>query len=116
MAIIKQLKSLWGVAGTFREIADVLQRPAKMLREAVSIGLPSWDPPEEEPPRPPDQETVDRVMEVIGMGSVEEQKAFSRVMGSWRKITTGAPREPAPEEKPRALPAPAREEGSKGGY
>ena len=113
MAIIRQMKSLWGVMGTFREISDVLNRPRKMLREAVSIGLPSWDPPEPAPPRPPDQETVDRVMEVIGMGSVEEREAFSRVMGTWRKITTGAPREPAPEEKPHQLTAP-REEG-KGG-
>jgi len=113
VAIIKQLKSLWGVAGTFREIADVLQRPAKMLREAVSIGLPSWDPPEVEPRRPLDQESVARVREVIGGGGVEEREAFSRVMGSWRKITTGAPREPAPEEKPRQLPAPAREEAER---
>lgn len=107
MAIIKQLKSLWGVTGTLREIADVFETPAKRLREAVSIGLPSWDPPEEEPPRPPDQEAVDRVREVIGMGSVEEREAFTRVMGTWRRITTGAPREPVREEIPRQLPAPA---------
>ncbi|KKN36994.1 hypothetical protein LCGC14_0768050 [marine sediment metagenome] len=106
MSIVKQLKGLWGVMGTFREITDTLQRPAKMLREAVSIGLPKWDPPPPAPPLPPDQETVDRVMEVIKLGTVHEKEAFGRVMGSWRKITTGAPREPAPEEAPRAKPAP----------
>ena len=111
MAIIKQLKSLWGIMGTFREMADVLNRPRKMLREAVTIGLPSWDPPPPAPPRPPDQEAVDRVREVIGMGTVEERRAFERVIGSFRKITTGAPREPAREEERRRLPAPAQEEG-----
>ena len=117
MAVIRQLESLWGVMGTLREISDVLERPRKMLRELVSIGLPSWDPPEPAPPLPPDQETVDRVMEVIGMGSVEEKRAYDRVIGTWRKVTTGAPREPAPEETPRALPPgrQAPEEGSSGG-
>ena len=117
MAIIRQLKSLWGVMGTLREISDIANLPRKMLREAVSIGLPSWDPPEPAPPSPPDQETVDRVMEVIGMGSVEEKRAFDRVIGTWRKVTTGAPREPAPEEAPRALPAGRQvpEEGERGG-
>ena len=113
MAIVKQLKSLWGVMGTFREIADIVNRPRKMIREAVSIGLPSWDPPPPAPPLPPDQVTVDRVMEVIGMGTLEEKRAFERVIGSFRKITTGAPREPAREEEPRRLPA--REEGDKDG-
>ena len=115
MAIIKQMKSLWGVMGTFREISDILNRPKKMLRELVSIGLPSWDPPPPAPPLPPDQETVDRVMEVIGMGTVEEKQAFERVIGSFRKITTGAPREPAQEEKPRRLPVPAPEEAKREG-
>ena len=110
MAIIKQLKTIWSIGGTFREISDVLNRPKKMLRELVTIGLPSWDPPPPAPPLPPDQETVDRVMEVIGMGSLEEKRAFDRVIGQFRKITTGAPREPAQEEEPRRLPAPAREE------
>lgn len=110
MAIIKQLKTLWSIGGTFREISDVLNRPRKMLRELVTIGLPSWDPPEEVPPRPPDQETVDRVREVIGMGTVEEKRAFERVIGSFRRITTGAPREPAREEEPRRQPAPAPKE------
>ena len=105
MAVIRELKGLWGVVGTVREIADVLERPLKSIREAVSIGLPSWDPPEPAPPLPPDQETVDRVMEVIGMGTVEERRAFERVIGSWRKMVTGAPREPPPEESPRRLPA-----------
>ncbi|MDP1908855.1 MAG: hypothetical protein Q8K85_11190, partial [Hyphomicrobium sp.] len=68
MAVIRELKGLWGIMGTVREITDVLEFPRKMLREAVSIGLPSWDPPEPAPPSPPDQETVERVMEVIGMG------------------------------------------------
>lgn len=113
MAVIKQLKGLFGIMGTLREISDVLEKPMKALREAVTVGLPKWDPPEEVEPRPPDQETVDRVMEVIGMGSVEEGKAFSRVMGSWRQITTGAPRQPAPEEPPWQLPAPAREEAER---
>ncbi|KKM84098.1 hypothetical protein LCGC14_1302680 [marine sediment metagenome] len=112
MAIIKQLKTMWGMFGTLREISDVLARPKKMLREAVSIGLPKWDPPPPAPPLPPDQEAVDRVMEVIGMGHVEEREAFNRVMGTWRKITTGAPRQPAPEETPPQLPPPARETGA----
>lgn len=106
MAVIRQLKGLWGVAGTLRQITDVFQRPLKVLMEQVTIGLPSWDPPPPAPPLPPDQEAVDRAMEVIGMGSVEEQKAFSRVMGTWRKITTGAPREPARIDEPPALPRP----------
>ena len=114
MAVIKQMKSLWGVMGTLGEITDVLQRPAKMIREKVSIGLPRWDPPEPAPPLPPDQETVDRVMEVINMGTVQEREAFGRVLGSWRKITTGAPREPAPEETPRRLPAPVVPPGPEG--
>ena len=115
MTIVKQLKTLWSIGGTFREIADVLNRPRKMLREAVTIGLPSWDPPPPAPHLPPDQETVDRVMEVIGMGTVEEKRAFERVIGSFRKITTGAPREPAREEEQRRLPAPAREEEEREG-
>lgn len=106
MAVIKELKGLWGVMGTVREIADVLGRPMKSIREAVRIGLPSWDPPAEVEPSPPDQETVNRVREVIGMGTVEERRAFERVIGTWRKVITGAPRETPPEESPRALPPP----------
>ena len=115
MAVIRELKGLWGIVGTVRQIADVLERPLKTIYESVSLGLPSWDPPPPAPPLPPDQETVDRVMEVIGMGSVEEKRAFDRVVGTWRKVTTGAPREPPPEEAPRALPParPAPEEGKR---
>ena len=115
MAIVKQMKGLWGVMGTLREIADVLNRPKKMIRELVSIGLPSWDPPPPAPPLPPDQVTVDRVMEVIGMGTIEEKRAFERVIGTFRKITTGAPREPAREEEQRPLPAPASSPPAAGG-
>jgi hypothetical protein len=110
VAVIKQLKGLWGVMGTLRGIADVMGLAPKAIREAVTIGLPSWDPPPPAPPLPPDQEAVDRVMEVIGMGTVEEKRAYDRVIGSFRKITTGAPREPAREEERRRLPAPAQEE------
>ena len=107
MAIIRELKGLWGVAGTIREITDTLTRPVKALREAVTIGLPSWDPPPPAPPLPPDQETVDRVMEVIAMGTVEEKRAYDRVIGQFRKITTGAPREPVREgEAPPPVGAP----------
>jgi hypothetical protein len=115
VAVIKQLKGLASVMGTLREISDIVGLAPKAIREAVTIGLPSWDPPEEVPPRPPDQEAVDRVMEVIGMGTVEEKRAFERVIGSFRKITTGAPREPAREEEPRRLPAPAQEEAEREG-
>ena len=87
MAVIKQLKGLWGVMGTLRGIADIFGLAPKAIREAVN-----------------------RVMEVIGMGTVEEKRAFDRVIGSFRKITTGSPREPAREEERRQLPAPAQEE------
>ena len=113
MAVIKQLKGLWGVMGTLRGIADIFGLAPKAIREAVTIGLPDWDPPPPAPPRPPDQEAVDRVMEVIGMGTVEEKRAFERVIGSFRKITTGAPREPAREEEPRLLPAGRQEEAER---
>lgn len=115
MAVIRELKGLWGVTGTLREIADVVTRPLKSIRESVSIGLPSWDPPPPAPPSPPDQETVDRVREVIGLGTVEERKAYERVLGQWRKITTGQPRETPPEASPPALPSggQAHEEGQR---
>lgn len=117
MAIIRELKGLWGVAGTLREITDQLNRPTKALRELVNIGLPEWDPPPPAPPLPPDLVTVQRVQEVIAMGTVEERNAFNRVIGQWRKITTGEPREPPPEELTPVLPAtaaPAEEEKREG--
>ena len=106
MAIIRELKGLGGIAGTFREIADLAATPVKALREAVAIGLPEWDPPPPAPPLPPDQETVDRVMEVIAMGTVEEKRAYDRVIGNFRKIATGAPREPVREGEGQPTPAP----------
>jgi len=115
VAVIKQLKGLWGVMGTLREISNIIPIAPKMLREAVTIGLPSWDPPPPSPPLPPDQVTVDRVREVIGMGTVEEKRAFERVIGSFRKITTGAPREPAREKERLVLPAGRQEEEERRG-
>ena len=108
MAIIRELKGLGGVAATFRQIEDMLERPLKALREAVTIGLPEWAPPPPAPPLPPDQETVDRVMEVISMGTVEEKRAYDRVIGNFRKITTGAPREPVREGEQPPAPPPAQ--------
>jgi len=107
VAVVRQLKGLWGIAGTLREIANPLGLAPKSLREAVTIGLPSWDPPPPAPPLPPDQETVDRVMEVIAMGTVEEKRAYDRVIGNFRKITTGAPREPVREGEEPPPPPPA---------
>lgn len=106
MAIIKQMKGLWGVMGTIRNITNVMGLAPKSVREAVSIGLPSWDPPGPEWPPERDQATVDRVSEVIGMGAIEEQRLLNRVMGTYRKITTGAPQEPPSEEETPQLPAP----------
>ena len=108
MAIIRELKSLWGVVGTFKEIGNPLGLAPKMLREAVTIGLPGGDPPPPAPPLPPDQETVDRIMEVIAMGTVEEKRAYDRVIGNFRKITTGAPREPVREGEQRPATSPAK--------
>jgi hypothetical protein len=104
VAVIRELKGLWGVMGTLRQVADVVQAPLKSIREAVSIGLPEWDPPAEVPPLPPDQETVNRVQEVIGMGTVEERKAYEKVAGQWRKLTTGQPRETPPEPGQPTMP------------
>lgn len=109
MAIIRELKSLWGVVGTFKEIANPLGLFPKTLRESVTIGVPGWDPPPPAPPLPPDQVTVDRVMEVIAMGTVEEKRAYDRVIGQFRKITTGAPREPVREGEQPPPPPPAPE-------
>lgn len=105
MAIIRELKGLWGVMGTIRAISDPLTRPLKALQEAVTVGLPSWDPPPPAPPLPPDQETVDRMQEVIAMGTVEEKRAYDRVIGQVRKITTGQPREPVREGEGEPAPA-----------
>ena len=115
MAMIKQLKGLFGIMGTLRQISDVLEQPLKMIREAVGIGLPHWDPPEEVDPEAPDLAAVERVREVIDMGSVGERKAFDKVMGTWRRIVTGAPREPVREEEPRRLPPPRPAPGPAGG-
>ena len=115
MAMVKQLKGLFGIMGRLRQISDILERPLKAIQEAVSIGLPRWDPPEEVDPEVPDLAAVERVREVIDMGSVGERKAFDKVMGTWRRITTGAPREPVREEEPRRQPAPARPPGRAGG-
>ncbi len=106
MTVIKQMKGLWGVMGSIRNITNVMGLAPKSVREAVSVGLPSWDPPGPEWPPERDQATVDRVSEVIGMGTVEERKMYDRVITSWRKITTGAPQQPPPEEERPALPAP----------
>jgi hypothetical protein len=113
--MIKQLKGLFGLMATFRQISDTLERPLKMIYELVGVGLPSWDPPPEVDPEVPDLEAVERVREVIDMGSVEERKAFDKVMGTWRRITTGAPREPVREEEPPRLPAGRPAPGPAGG-
>lgn len=106
MAVIRVLKQLNIASGVTRQLTDIIRRPLKQVFESVLVGLPDWDPPPPAEPLPPDQEAVDRAMEVINMGAVEEQRAFSKVIGTWRKITTGAPREPARIEEPAALPAP----------
>ena len=95
MAIIRQLKGLSAISGQLRAIMEPLERPMKRLREAVMIGLPAWDPPPPRPPAPPDHETVARVQEVIGMGTLEERKALDRVTETWKKTRQGQPREPA---------------------
>ena len=84
MAVIRVLKQLNVVSGVTRQLTDIIRRPLKVLMEKVTIGLPDWDPPPPAAPLPPDQEAVERAMEVINMGSVEEQRAFSKVMGTWR--------------------------------
>ncbi len=106
MTVIRQLKGLGGVMASVRGIVDIFALAPKAIREAVMVGLPDWDPPPPAAPSPPDQETAKRAREVIGMGSVEERRTFDRVMGTWRKITTGAPREPPPAGEPPALPPP----------
>ena len=113
--MIKQLKGLFGLMATFRQISDTLERPLKMIYELVGVGLPSWDPPEEVDPEVPDLAAVERVREVIDMGSVGERQALDKIMGTWRRITTGAPREPVREEEPRRLPPPRSVPGPAGG-
>lgn len=106
MAVIKELKSLWGVTGALSGIKNAITSPMKAIREAIMIGLPSWDPPEPVPPRPPDQATVDRVKEVIGMSTLQERRAFDKIMQTWRQIKDGQPPQPAQVPGRRELPPP----------
>ena len=101
MSIIRELKGLNVLSGQLRQIEDIFERPIKALREAVGIGLPIWDPPEERPPSPPDFATVARVQEVIAMGTVEERRTFNKVLETFRKVRQGEPR-----EEPSAPPPP----------
>ena len=99
MTIIKELKSINVLGGLLREMTDVIRAPRKLLHEAVSIGVPYWDPPEDRPPTPPDPEAVTRAQEVISMAAADERRLFTRVLDIQRKIKSGEPR-----EEPRATP------------
>lgn len=110
MAIVREMKALWRVAGRIRAVVDAFFTPPKRLFETVRIGLPRWDPPQEKPPPPPDHAAVARAREVIQMGTVEERRAFDRVITTWRRITRGEPRQPAPSPQPPPPPPPRRPE------
>jgi hypothetical protein len=117
MAIIRVLKGINGIAGWGNIITNPLGSPLKSLREAVMIGLPSWDPPPPKPPSPPDYELAARVQEAIGMGSQQEKAAFDKAMQTWRNIRDGQPRQPADVPGRRELPPaaqPAKKEGGNG--
>ncbi len=117
MTIVKQLKSLSGISALGGVITNSLGTPLKSLREAVMIGLPSWDPPPPKPPSPPDHELAARVQEAIGMGSQQEKAAFERAMQTWRQVRDGQPRQPADVPGRRELPPaaqPAKKEGGNG--
>ena len=111
MAIIRQIKSLNAIAGQLRIISDITGGALKSMREAVMIGLPMWDPPPPRPPAPPDYETVARVQEVIGMGTLEERRAFDKVTETWRKVKRGEPPQPAqfPGRRETSTPPPEKE-------
>ena len=116
MAIIKQLKGLNAIAGQLRIVGDITGGALKSIRESVMIGLPMWDPPPPRPPAPPDHETVARVQEVIGMGTLEERRAFDRVTETFRKAKRGEPRQPAqfPGRREQPAPAPEQEKSPRG--
>lgn len=108
MSIIKVLKGINGISGLTSIIQNPLGTPLKSLREAVMIGLPSWDPPPPKPPEPPDYELAARVQEAMGMGSQQEKAAFDKAMQKWRDIKDGQPRRPADIPGRRELPPQAQ--------
>ena len=111
MAIIRELKGLNQIAGQIRFIGDISGGALKLIHEAVHIGLPLWDPPPPRPPAPPDHETVARVQETIGMGTLEERRAFDKVTETWRKVKRGEPSQPAqfPGRREQTAPTPEQE-------
>ncbi len=95
VTIINELKKVHQVLGVASEIMHNLGIPRKNLLEGINVGLPVWDPPPELPPGPPDEALVARVQEAQGMAANEERRAFEKVLGTYRKISQGEPRQPA---------------------
>lgn len=102
---LNALKKLYVVAGALSVIKHELGVPRKIIREAVVVGLPIWDPPEEKSPSPPDQATVDRARATIRNSTEDERRAFRRIMEGARKIKHGEPRQ-EPAGRPPTPPPP----------
>lgn len=98
--IIKELKGIHGIAANFRIMSDQFGRSRKALTEFVTIGLPAWDPPPVLPPSPPDIETAQRISRKLTLSTEEERQQFKKVIGAWRKLTSGQPREETPAPPP----------------
>ena len=118
MTVIAQLKGIHAVLGGITVLMHNLGIPRKQLLEALNVGLPAWDPPPELPPGPPDEALVARVQEAQGMAANEERRAFEKVVGTYRKVVGGEPRQPAEvpgrrQEPPQPVPRKeVRREGS----
>jgi hypothetical protein len=101
VAIIRELKGINRITGVLRQGLNVFNRPRKMIREIVGIGLPVWDPPPPRPPAAPDHATVKRAEGKISLSVAEERQALDRVLGNWRRTKAGEPRPPAaPDQEP----------------